>query len=183
MLMNPRRYHYVGPAEIRQNARREAHCLHMTCEHDLVAWTAGFLPKGKTRGDVTATFIIDPAGQLWVADRRSEHVACADGGDVLAAGEITFERNGDGVEVVEVTNQSTGYCPEPKCWEVVAKVLDQAGLRRPPTFTVAFEFRRCDQCGEANLIKEDVYECAVCGAPLSLAWNFGDDVGEGAGSR
>src|SRR5262245_26863513 len=39
---------------------------------------------------VTATFIVDTGGWLWIADRHSEHVACAAGCDVLSAGEIPF---------------------------------------------------------------------------------------------
>lgn len=30
MAMPPRRYRYIGPPEIRQRARRESHCLHVT---------------------------------------------------------------------------------------------------------------------------------------------------------
>src|SRR5687767_14511323 len=116
--MTHRQYRYVGPPEILQNARRESHCMRVACVADLMTWTAGFLSKGQTRGLVTATFIIDPAEQLWVADRRSEHVACADGGKVLAAGEMFFERSPSGVHLTEVTNQSTGYCPEPASWNV-----------------------------------------------------------------
>lgn len=39
---------------------------------------------------ITVTFAVDTDERLWIADRRSEHVACANGGDVLAAGELTF---------------------------------------------------------------------------------------------
>ena len=38
------------------------------------------------------TFVIGVDGVLRVADRRSEHVACAGGGDVLSAGELTAIR-------------------------------------------------------------------------------------------
>jgi hypothetical protein len=170
--MQPRQYHYVGPADIKQRARRESHCIHVTGVADLIRWSEGFLPAGRGRGIVPATFIIDTAEQLWVADRRSEHVACADGLDVLAAGEMIFERSGDRIHADEVTNQSTGYCPEPSCWIVVSRVLDRLGLPHPPSFTPAFEFRRCDQCGTTNLIKNDVFECAVCGSSLSPDWNY-----------
>jgi hypothetical protein len=78
---------------------------------DLIRWSGAFLPPGRVRGTVPATFIIATEEQLWVADRRSEHVACANGLDVLAAGEIIFERSGNRIHADEVTNQSTGYCP------------------------------------------------------------------------
>jgi hypothetical protein len=131
-----------------------------------------FLPSGRTRGRVPATFIVDIAEQLWIADRHSEHVACANGQDVLAAGEMIFERNATQILVSDVTNQSTGYCPEPGCWEVIARVLDLLEISRPECLTVAFEFRRCNQCGTTNLIKENIFECAVCTSPLSQVWNY-----------
>lgn len=165
--MQPRRYSYVGPPELKQRLKRESHCVHVSAVSELLSWTAAFLPKGKRHGAVTATFIIDTTERLWIADRRSEHVACADGQDVLAAGEICFERSGDHIEIVEVSNYSTGYCPEPECWPVVARVLDGLKIPRPTCFTSAFSFRRCDHCGTINLIKDGVYECAVCNSPLS----------------
>jgi hypothetical protein len=170
--MHPRRYSYLGPPEIRQRARRGSHCIHVTSAADLLSWSAAFLPRGGARRTFTATFIIDTAEQLWAADRHSEHVACADGQDVLAAGEITFERAGNQIYAVEVTNQSTGYCPESACWSVVARVLDGIGISHPPHFTPAFEFRRCDHCGATNIIKYNVFECIVCNSPLSLDWNY-----------
>src|SRR5215218_5664789 len=170
--MQPRQYSYVGPAEIRQRTRRGSHCIHVTSVADLLAWSPTFLPSGRPHGTFTVTFIIDTDQQLWVADRRSEHVACADGEDVLAAGEITFERAGNQIRTTEVTNQSTGYCPEPSCWSVTSRVLARLGISHPPHFTPAFEFRRCDRCGATNLIKDSSFECAVCKSPLSHHWNY-----------
>jgi hypothetical protein len=121
---------------------------------------------------MTATFIIDVDEQLWIADRRSEHVVCARSQEVLAAGEITFQIADGQIEVTEVTNQSTGYCPEPECWPVVSAILDRIGLAHPPAFTIEFVFRRCDQCGTINIVKDGVFECAVCQSVLSLEWNF-----------
>lgn len=104
-----------------------------------------------------------------MADRRSEHVACAGGEAVLAAGELTVDERG---EVLEANNQSTGYCPEPSCWTALAAALDAAGIPRPPALTRAFCFRRCESCGERNLVKDRWFECALCGAPLPEQWNF-----------
>jgi hypothetical protein len=89
---------------------------------------------------------------------------------VLAAGEMTF-RVGRTVEV-SATNQSTGYCPEPSCLEAVRAALERAGLEAPDAFEPAFEFRRCDGCASVNLVKEGVFECAVCGEALPADWNF-----------
>lgn len=135
-------------------------------------WSTAFLPAGRKSGTFTATFIIDTEERLWVADRHSEHVACADLQDVLAAGEITFERSSNDIQITEVTNQSTGYCPEPSCWDIVSEVLRRIKIEHPSHFTVAFEFRRCDQCGTTNIIKDAVFECSVCESPLSPVWNY-----------
>lgn len=169
--MKPRRYSYIGPDELKQRLKRESHCIHVTSAADLVPWMATFSSHGR-ESHVPATFIITLDEQLWIADRRSEHVACASGEDVLAAGEIVFARSGNSLRVEEATNQSTGYCPEPECWSVVARVLNRLGISQPPFFTQAFAFRRCDRCGATNLIKDEVYECAICNSPLSQVWNF-----------
>jgi hypothetical protein len=71
-------------------------------------------------GRVIATFVIDASGTLKVADRRSEHVLCAGGVPVRSAGEVTFAIQADRVAVVAVSNQSTGYCPEPESWNALS---------------------------------------------------------------
>lgn len=122
---------------------------------------------------VTATFIVTEQGKLWIADRHSEHVQCARGEPVLSAGEMTFEIDRSSVAVSEVTNQSTGYCPEPESWFAVTAALNGAGLPHPAYWTSAFLFRLCPTCGMTNIVKEDWFECGVCGAELPLIYNFG----------
>jgi hypothetical protein len=121
-------------------------------------------------GSVIATFVVDAAGVLWVADRRSEHVACAGRQAVRSAGEITFDI-GRALEVVAVSNQSTGYCPEPESWPAVAAALVAAGLEAPAWFTLACVFRRCVECSRLTLVKGMVFECGVCGSELPTAYN------------
>jgi hypothetical protein len=121
---------------------------------------------------VIATFIIDLEQHLWIADQRSEHVRCAAGQKVLSAGEMTFGIKGQNVEAIEVSNQSTGYCPEPESWDAVANALSATSILHPSSFTSAFLFRRCNACGSTNIIKDDLFECEVCQAPLSRKWNF-----------
>src|ERR1700753_2699468 len=58
---------------------------------------------------LTTTFVVDVAGILWIADRHSEHIACARGGIVLAAGEMTFIGCKNQIMETEVSNLSTGY--------------------------------------------------------------------------
>ena len=173
--MNLRLYHYVGPEGIRQRAVSQAVRTPMGHADDALQW---IVSQSQLRaGDyVPATYIVDRQTQLWVADRRSEHVACAGGGDVLAAGELVFAEHRGQVAVVEATNQSTGYCPEPECWSIVEAVLDTLQIAHPPDFTAAFDFRRCDRCGATNLIKDGVFECAMCEAALSQTWNYDQSV-------
>ncbi|MEU4694834.1 hypothetical protein [Actinoplanes sp. NPDC023714] len=150
------RYRYVGPEQVR-----------------LAAGTGpgSPLPAG---GPGPYTYVVDLEGSLLLAPRQTEHVACASGRDVLAAGEISFAPDPRGGWMVdEVSNQSTGYCPQPSCWPAVAAALDRAGVRHPGGFTAEFEFRRCPGCGTLNLVKEGDLTCAVCEGPLPEEWNVG----------
>jgi len=76
------------------------------------------------------------------------------------------------VPVVEVSNQSAGYCPDVTCWSAVASALDRAGLGRPDGFTAEFVFRRCVTCRGTNIVKDGDYVCSVCGSELPDYWNF-----------
>lgn len=167
-----RRYRYIGdaaPASLgMETARASIHT-----GQDVIRWIRETEQSPDREGEVTATFIVDIGGVLWIADRRSEHVQCARGGDVLAAGEMTFAVDRHGVSVSSVTNQSTGYCPEPGSWVSVRNALALAGLAHPSGYTPAFVFRRCEACGMRNLVKDAWFECGVCGEALPQAWNCG----------
>jgi hypothetical protein len=129
----------------------------------------------RTRAEVDepATFVIGLDGTLRLAPRRSEHVALAEGHDVLAAGEMTFAPAGSGWYVSAVTNQSTGYCPDPDSWPAVARALDRLGVPHPGHFTNEFIFRRCPTCGERNIVRDADFICAVCDGALPARWNLG----------
>ncbi|HJZ90227.1 MAG TPA: hypothetical protein VKE40_05100 [Gemmataceae bacterium] len=99
-------------------------------------------------------------------------MACAGGGEVQSAGEMFWWIDTGGVVLAEVTNQSTGYCPEPESWPVVAAALDRAQIPHPGALTCAFIFRRCERCGQRNVVKEGSFVCAACGWGLPLYWNF-----------
>ncbi|MGW5667046.1 hypothetical protein [Micromonospora sp. NPDC003776] len=161
--MEGRRYRYVGPADVRTSVAEAPEGCPIRSPADLDAYLAAADPRDR---DEPFTYVVDPAGTLRLAPRRSEHVACAGGGEVLGAGEITFAGERGGWVVIEVSNQSTGYCPEPASWAAVAGALDRAGIGRPEGFTVAVVFRRCLDCGERNLVRDDDYTCALCGAEL-----------------
>src|SRR5689334_429003 len=118
-----RLYSYVGPKEIAARAGQSGGTAILSPE-DVRQWVKA-TQQELSSGCVIATFVIDAEGTLRIADRRSEHVACASGGKVQSAGEMTFEI-GSKIAVAEVTNQSTGYCPEPESWPAVAAALTQA---------------------------------------------------------
>jgi hypothetical protein len=160
MAEEARTYRYVGLAEV------------LAAAGPLNMGRATLAREDIPGGDEPFTFVIDLEGTLRLAPRRSEHVACAGGRPVLSAGEITFERGAQGPEVTSASNQSTGYCPEPSSWPAVAAALDRIGVSHPGRFTDEFTFRRCPRCGERNLVRDDDFGCAICGADLPLTWNF-----------
>ncbi|MDC0717425.1 hypothetical protein [Nannocystis bainbridge] len=168
MTASPTRYAYVGPPELRDRARGEPGAV-----IDTAAALERWLSADSDAGRESLTYVVDLQGRLRVAPRRSEHIDCAGGDAVLAAGELRFARGADRRLVVrEVSNQSTGYCPDPDCWPAVAAALTAAGIDHPPGFTLAFVFRRCPACAQINLVKDEWFACAVCDAELPRAWNF-----------
>src|SRR4051812_23653290 len=106
-----RLYHYVGPADIKARVAGRPPGTPIQSAADLLAWVRHTGQRPGPDGLVAAPFVIDASAELLVADRRSEHVACAGGQPVLSAGEMFLAVEGDGVEVSEVSNQSTGFCP------------------------------------------------------------------------
>jgi hypothetical protein len=167
-----RLYHYVGPADILARVAGRPPGTVISSASDLLAWLRDTGQRPGVDGLVAVTFVVDAPGRLLVADRRSEHVACAGGGPVLSAGELFLLVALDRVEVVESSNQSTGFCPEPESWPSVATALDRAGIPHPDGFTHEVVFRRCPACGERNVVKDDWLVCGLCGADLPRLWNF-----------
>jgi len=168
-----RLYDYVGPTEVKEAVTGQPAGVSITSADDLRGWAAR---QDEWDGDsLTVTFVVLPAGTLRVAPRRSEHVACALGGPVLAAGELVV-----GLEprlaITEATNQSTGYCPEPACWVAARAALAALGVPCPAELTHAFRFRLCRRCGQRNLIKDDWFVCDACGHDLPHEWNFDEPV-------
>ncbi|MFE9929625.1 hypothetical protein [Streptomyces sp. NPDC005533] len=171
-----RRYRYVGPAELRALVRPGNEGRRIRSAADFDAWaSASASTSTRTEPAEPFTFVVDTAGVLRLAPRRSEHVACAGGGPVLSAGEIGFRRESGRWAVHEVSNQSTGYCPDPGSWPAVADALDAAGLAHPPGFTHEVVFRRCPACRELNIVREDDFVCVFCDGALPRKWNVDDD--------
>ncbi|MFE1229150.1 hypothetical protein [Streptomyces sp. NPDC058745] len=165
----PRRYGYVGPPEIRAAAPERRTGSPISRPADLAAWLAG-----QSRADLAEpfTYVVDEDGVLLLAPRRSEHVACAGRRALVrAAGEVAFAEGPEGPRAVEISNQSTGYCPDPDSWDSVALALDRAGLAHDGGFDHVVVFRRCPRCAQLNLVREDDYVCPPCGAELPRHWN------------
>ena len=165
------RYRYVGPSEISDRANPTSPRLGVSFPRNVRAWYQAAEDAAPLPAQVTATFVIDVEGKLWIADRRSEHVACARRQPVFSAGEMTFDISSDRVEATWITNQSTGYCPEPESWPVVAHALDNVGIGHNHQFDACYHFRRCN-CGQINLVKDEEFVCCVCESDLSREWNF-----------
>lgn len=178
-------YRYVGPKKIAERAPSIAAGIRIESPQDVRRWVRQSAQNVDAEGNVTATFVIDESGWLRIGDRRSEHVACAGGRPVLSAGEMTFTVTKNDVAVTWVTNQSTGYCPEPGSWPAVEAALARAGFVVPDGFSQALDFRRCPHCGSINIVKDGVFECGACSAPLPEEWNLDTaaerDAGAGRG--
>ncbi|MEV6012126.1 hypothetical protein AB0M29_35665 [Streptomyces sp. NPDC051976] len=164
-----RHYRYIGPADVKAAVRPGREGAGIRTPEDLAEWAAG-----RTSEELAEpfTFVIGADGILRLSPRRSEHVACAGGDVVASAGEIAFVRNAAEWVVDEVSNQSTGYCPDVTSWSAVAESLDQIGLRHPGAFTHEVVFRRCPVCQEHNIVREAHFVCVYCDADLPAEWNI-----------
>jgi len=170
----PRRHQYVGPAEILASLKPGDGGTPIATADHLANWLCSVPVPDLAE---PFTFVVDLDGVLRLAPRRSEHVACAGGRDVLAAGEISFVPSrpdgGPGRWIVgEISNQSTGYCPDLDSWAAVAAALDRAGLAHPDGFTSNVVFRCCPDCRQRNVVRDGDFVCALCGADLPVRWNF-----------
>ncbi|MEU8544486.1 hypothetical protein AB0C52_31595 [Streptomyces sp. NPDC048717] len=163
-----RSYRYVGPVELKDAVRPGDGGRRIGSAADFARWIT---ERPAAEPVEPFTFVVGMDGVLRLAPRRSEHVACAGGDMVLAAGEMSFLREADRGTVSEVSNQSTGYCPDADSWAAVARALDLAELRRPSGFTHEIVFRRCPDCQEHNIVREDDFVCVFCDGELPAEWN------------
>ncbi|MGW3156484.1 hypothetical protein [Streptomyces sp. NPDC001089] len=163
-----RSYRYVGPVELKVAVRPGNGGRRIGSAVDFDGW---IVEQSAVELAEPFTFVVGMDGVLRLAPRRSEHVACADGDMVLSAGEISFTREAGRWTVSEVSNQSTGYCPDVAFWAEVARALDAVELRRPSAFTHEVVFRRCLDCQEHNIVREDDFVCVFCDSDLPAAWN------------
>jgi hypothetical protein len=165
-------YHYVGPPDLAGMVRAEYRGHAIADPSDFSAWRDS---RSQAELQEPHTFTIDTNITLRLAPRQIEHIVCAGGNAVLCAGEISFSPEGYAAGawgVREISNQSTGYCPDVDSWQAVALALDKAGVPHPRGFTHPFIFRKCTNCGHRNIVKESHFFCAVCDTPLPPEWNF-----------
>jgi hypothetical protein len=169
MTVTTRPFRYVGPPDLLPTAPHRPAGHPVRYADDVERWMAAL---GPTEQQDPFTYVVDGDGVLRLAPRRSEHVACAGGTDVLAAGEIGFVHDGTRWTVDTISNQSTGYCPDLDCWPAIADALDAAGIGRPDGFTHACVFRRCEQCRRHGIVRDGDFTCALCGTGLPRQWNI-----------
>jgi hypothetical protein len=164
-------YPYVGPSDLREPGH-EPSGFAITSQASLAAWL------GCQARDELAdpfTFVVSANGDLLIAPRRSEHVHCAGGREVLAAGEITFIPDGRNWRAVAVTNHSTGYCPAPESWPATAASLDRAGITHPAGYDPVVVYRRCPACQAINIVHDEDFACALCDGSLPREWNVSQE--------
>jgi len=171
----PRLYQNVGPDAIRQRVSRAPSGIRIESAADFITWVEKRMHRPNPDGLLAVTFVVNEQGSMVAADRHSEHIVCSGGQHVLSAGEMFFASVSPSCEVVEVSNQSTGFCLELESWPVVAAALDSACFKHPSVFAWAVTFRRCRACGERNIVKTGWFVCGVCGEELPADWNFGED--------
>ncbi|HSA52023.1 MAG TPA: hypothetical protein VLH10_18195 [Yinghuangia sp.] len=172
-------YRYIGPPDLRGLVRPGCGGTPVRTHADFARWVSE-----QTAEDLAEpfTYVVDTAGVLRLAPRRSEHVVCAEGEDVLGAGEVGFLVLDGSWAVGDVSNQSTGYCPDTASWPRVAEALDRVGIIRPAGFTHPVVFRRCTACRELNIVRDGDFACVFCDAPLPRDWNAGDGRADGPGA-
>lgn len=163
-----RRFRFVGPAEI-GDLPAAVDAADVTSAEALGLWLAGQGPHDRTE---PFTYVITIDGNLRLGPRRREHVACARRQDVLGAGEIQFAHTATGWIVTEISNQSTGYCPDLDSWAAVAAALDRIGLGHPDGFTEPVVFRACPTCHAINIVRDGDFACGVCEDVLAREWNL-----------
>jgi hypothetical protein len=119
-------------------------------------------------------FIVELRHRLWLAPRGSEHVACAAGLDVLAAGEMGFLNVTGRWRVREVTQPLHRILPGARVVASGRHALDHGGIPHPHRYTGQVTFRRCMNCRCTNIVRDEVFVCALCDKALPTHWNFGD---------
>lgn len=166
-------FQYVGTQELLDSLKDITPGFLIEKSDDILAWIK-FENQIPEYDLYWATYTIGEKGDMRLGDRRTEHVACSGRKPVLGAGEIAFEIDETTIEVIEISNLSTGFCPQASCWSAVRQALENLNVLTPDEFTHSFQFRRCTACGQRNTIKDNQFFCSNCDAALPAHWNFAD---------
>ncbi len=157
------KYKFIGDKELLKLVKSELKGTLISSIADTYNWITKTNQKKDNNSEIIATFVIDTEAKLRINDRHSEHIVCANGEMVLSAGEITFEMyKNNVVQISQITNQSTGYCPSVGSWYAVKLTLDKTNIKFPEYFTTEFHFRICNKCNQINVIKENYFVCLNC---------------------
>ncbi len=165
-------YKYRGSADLLDLVKASEKGKQLTSSKDVLDWIRDTIQYKDDNNEIIATYIIDERCYMRIVDRHSEHVVCAGGEQVLSAGEITFSFEDKKLIINEITNQSTGYCPETSSWVSVKEAIEKTGIPAPNQFGREFIFRRCEKCKAINIVKDEWYLCGECDTDLPRAWNF-----------
>jgi hypothetical protein len=176
-------YPYVGPKEIAMYGSSDIVRVHVLSTKDILSWVHATNQQPDASGAILATYIVNEQAEWWLTDRSYEHVACAQGTPVTAAGEVGFWLENGSLDISYVSNQSTGYCPEPSSWSAWKEACLQTDIQPPDNWSVAFQFRRCPACKSIQLIKEEDWFCAICDTALPEQWNLLDERHQGHTKR
>ena len=82
-----RHYDYIGSEEFLPKGGFPER-LEIGAADSLNEWLNEHADELDLEGCIPATFVVDTDGRFWIAERNSEHVACARLDAVLSAGEI-----------------------------------------------------------------------------------------------
>ncbi len=79
-------YPYVGPPEIRDSISLDTAGKPILAESDILNWIEATNQVTDESNSIISTYVINKNGTLLIADRHSEHVACAGGASSFSGG-------------------------------------------------------------------------------------------------
>jgi hypothetical protein len=103
-------YEFVGQKDLLTQVKSELKGTCIDSILDIENWIIKTKQRPDFNSEIIVTFVIDLNFKLLINDRHSEHVVCANGEPVLAAGEITFELSKiKALRISQITNQSINW--------------------------------------------------------------------------
>ncbi len=131
-------YTFHGIEQRRKQASRTTGQVQLRSPEDLDRIANILEQRKKEMPDRPQTYIIAQGERfMTVGGNIDEHVDVAKGRNVIAAGEITFQKRGDLWVIDYVNNRSNGYYPGTD-FTRVAKALERANIAHPDKFSETF---------------------------------------------